>query len=133
MKLLGGEPVLLDGESRDAGDELASLRIRNQQLLILCSDLKRELSASKSESIHVTGVQSGLQTRLNEQDVSVLQLKSELLAVSMAKEQETKEKADLLTKLDESTRLVSELKVRLLTFSRLLVYVKCSPFFSSSS
>jgi hypothetical protein len=98
-------------EGASVEEEIAIMRSKNQQLEILCNDLKQELSASKSESMRATGVQSGLQMRLNEQDVNVLQMKSEILQLNIAHEQMVKEKADLFGNLDEKLRLINDLKV----------------------
>jgi hypothetical protein len=92
-------------------DEITVLRSKNQQLQILCNDLKHELSVTKNQSMHVNGVQSGLQIRLNEQDNNVLQMKSEILQLNMTIEQISKEKAEILMRLDEHIRLVNDIKV----------------------
>ena len=107
----GDEDILYEGTSPQ--DQVIVLKSKIQQLEILCNDLKQELSYAKNESVHLNGLQSGIQSRLNEQDNSILKLKSEILQLNLLNEQLINDKNDLIGKLDERTRSINELKTEL--------------------
>jgi len=93
------EYILYEGTSPQ--DQVIVLKSKIQQLEILCNDLKQELSYAKNESVHLSGLQSGIQTRLNEQDNAILKLKSEILQLNLLNEQLINDKNDLIENLDE--------------------------------
>ncbi len=105
------DDIFYEGTSSE--EQVVVLKSKIQQLEILCNDMRQELSYSKNESVHVNGLQCGLQTRLNDQDNTILQMKSEILQLSMTNEQLNKEKNDLIVKIDDRTRMVNELKVNI--------------------
>ena len=55
-------------------------------------------------------MQSGMQTRLTDQDNTILQMKSEILQLHLTNEQLTKEKFEYTNKLEEKQRLINDLK-----------------------
>lgn len=91
-------------------EQIAILRSRIQQLEILSSDLRNELNHAKSESMHSAGVHSGLKSRVNEQDNTILEMKKEQLNLHMINQQLEKEKEELMRKLDERAHLINRLK-----------------------
>ena len=105
------DDIFYEGTSSE--EQVIVLKSKIQQLEILWNDMRQELSYSKNESVHVNGLQCGLQTRLNFQDNTILQMKSEILQLSMTNEQLNKEKNDLIVKIDDRTRMVNELKVNI--------------------
>ena len=89
------------------------LNSKIQQMEILCNDLRQELSAAKTENRQMTGVHSGLQTRMSDQDNTILTMKSEILQLNLSNEQLNKEKADFMGRLEEKNRIINDLKVRI--------------------
>jgi len=113
-----------EGERGDATDDVSfeattpeeqiiMLNSKIQQMEILCSDLKQELSSAKNENRQMTGVHSGLQTRMSDQDNTILTMKSEILQLNLSNEQLNKEKADFVGRLDEKNRMINDLKSEL--------------------
>ena len=68
-------------------EQIAILRSRIQQLEILSSDLRNELNHTKSESMHSAGIHSGLKSRVNEQDNTILEMKKEQINMHMHNQQ----------------------------------------------
>ena len=91
-------------------EQIAILRSRIQQLEILSSDLRNDLNHAKSESMHSAGVHSGLKSRVNEQDNTILEMKKEQLNLHMINQQLEKEKEELMRKLDERAHLINRLQ-----------------------
>lgn len=103
------DDIMYEGTTSE--EQVVILKSKCQQLEILCNDLKQELSHTKNESVQISGMQTGLQARLNEQNNTILQMKSELLQANLMNEQLNKEKNDLISKLEEKTRIIGDLKV----------------------
>ena len=91
-------------------EQIAILRSRIQQLEILSSDLRNDLNHAKSESMHSAGVHSGLKSRVNEQDNTILEMKKDQLNLHMINQQLEKEKEELMRKLDERAHLINRLQ-----------------------
>lgn len=105
------EDILYEGTAPE--EQVIVLKSKIQQLEILCNDLKQELSYAKNESVHLNGLQTGLQKRLVEQDNTILEMKSEILKLNLANEQLNNDKNDLIVRLDDRTRIINELKTEL--------------------
>ena len=73
------------------GEQIAIYRSKIQQLEILSSDLRNELNQFKSEHMHKVGVQSGLKSRVNEQDKTILEMKNEQLNLHLSNQHLLKE------------------------------------------
>ena len=116
---IDGSEVDIFYEGTTPQEQVVVLKSKIQQLEILCNDLKQELSYAKNESVHLNGLQTGLQTRLNDQDNTILQLKSEILQLNLLNEQLNNDKNDFIVKLDDRVRMITELKVNSKNYKRL--------------
>ncbi len=91
-------------------EQITIMRSKIQQMEILSADLRNELNLIKSETMHKNGIQSGLKTRLAEQDNTILELKDEQLNMHLVNQQLLKEKEDLNFKLNERILQINQLK-----------------------
>ena len=97
-------------------EQICILKSRIQQLEILSADLRTEISQAKSELMNRNGMQSGLKTRINEQNNTILEMKNEELKLNLNYEKVCKENEELNTEigkcLNEIARLKNDLLVR---------------------
>lgn len=91
-------------------DQIKILRSKIQEMETLSASLRNELNQIKSEKIHKTGINSGLKSRIDEQDNTILELKDEQLNLHLINQQLSKEREDLSLKLNERMLQINQLK-----------------------
>ncbi|RMX39786.1 hypothetical protein pdam_00007134 [Pocillopora damicornis] len=122
--LLHLQNLLLDGrvEEDEIPEEYCGLEgsTVQEQLTIVSSrldqreaeydSLKTELNKSKEECINLQGIKSGLQSRLNQQEQSIMQLQSDSLKRELAQQKHESDVAQLKWQLAERDKEVSALR-----------------------
>uniref|UniRef100_A0A4W3J704 DIX domain containing 1a n=1 Tax=Callorhinchus milii TaxID=7868 RepID=A0A4W3J704_CALMI len=101
-------------------EQLVIIKGRLDQSMEECQELKKELLKYKQESRNLQGVKDALQQRMVQQESSILQLKQELLRMSMAKDELFSQNLDLQRKIEERSRLLGEFKRELGQKDRML-------------
>lgn len=76
-------------------EQICILRSKIQQLEILNADMRNELNAIKCETVNKNGIQSGLKTRISEQNNTILEMKNEQINLQLANEKLSKERDEL--------------------------------------
>jgi hypothetical protein len=97
----------------DKDEQIAILRSKIQQLELCADDLRTELSQAKTELMNRNGMQSGLRTRLNEQNNTILEMKNEELKLNLNFEKLNKEKIEMQTQLDKQMNELYNLRTEL--------------------
>ena len=69
-----------------------------------------ELNSCKQECISLQGIKSGLMSRLNQQEQSIMHLKSELLKHGFSRQQQKGEIEELHRRLEERDREISAMR-----------------------
>uniref|UniRef100_A0A8C2VVU5 Dixin n=1 Tax=Chinchilla lanigera TaxID=34839 RepID=A0A8C2VVU5_CHILA len=113
-------PLALCEPGVNPEEQLIIIQSRLDQSMEENQDLKKELLKCKQEARNLQGIKDALQQRLTQQDMSVLQLKQELLRATMDKDELHNQNVDLQRKLDDRNRLLGEYKKELGQKDRLL-------------
>lgn len=96
--------------SLSLAEQIAIFRSKIQQLEIINADLKAELNQFKSEQMNKTGVQSGLKSRICEQNNTILEMKNEKINLQLNNEQLTNEKENLNEQLGQYLMQIGQFK-----------------------
>ncbi|XP_072302262.1 dixin isoform X2 [Eucyclogobius newberryi] len=104
--------------------QLTVLHSRLDQSMEEAKDLKREVLRCKQEMRNLQGVKEAQQQRLCTQETSILQMKQELLRLSMTRDELNNQNAELQWKIEESNRLWGECKKEIVQKDRLLQQLK---------
>lgn len=96
------------GLSKD--EQIAILKSRIQQLEILVDDLRGELSDAKSNLMAHSGLNSGLKSRITEQNQTILQMKNEEIKLNMDYAKMNKEKDEMSDDMTRYLEQIEELK-----------------------
>ncbi|XP_019643608.1 PREDICTED: dixin-like isoform X2 [Branchiostoma belcheri] len=118
------QQLLLQGEEEGEGvrpllegvnpeEQVVLLQSRLDQREVECDHLRKDLSRAKQENINLHGTKVGLQSRLTEQDNSLLEMKNELLRLGFVMEQFEADKAELQRKVDEKNKMLTDLRRQL--------------------
>ncbi|CAH1272016.1 DIXDC1 [Branchiostoma lanceolatum] len=116
--------LLLEGEEEGEGvgqmlegvnpeEHVVLLQSRLDQREVECDHLRKDLSRAKQENMNLHGTKVGLQSRLAEQDNSLLEMKNELLRLGFVMEQFEADKAELQRKVDEKNKMLTDLRRQL--------------------
>ena len=105
-------------------EQITILRSKIQQLEIVCNDLRSELNHTKSESMNNYGAQSGLKSRLNELDNSMLEMKNEQINLQLNNQQLIKEKDKFISLLDLQGVEINNLKSELVNRDEIIDKMK---------
>ena len=100
-------------EELSKDEQIAVLRSRIQQLEILSGDLRAELSAARAHLLNRNGMQSGLQTRISEQNSIILEMKSEELSVHLRCEKLSKERDEMSAEIERLSTQIAQLHASL--------------------
>lgn len=91
-------------------EKIAILKSEIQQLEAYNIELKNELSQFKTDNLNKNGIQSGLKTRINEQNNTILEMKNEQLNLQLNAQNLSKEKDDLKNQLNSCQEQIHSLK-----------------------
>lgn len=94
-------------------EQISIFRSKIQQLEISNTDLRNELNYYKNEALNKNGIQSGLKTRIGEQDNTILEMKNEQLNLQLSNQNLLKEKDDFKDQVDACLSQINQLKTEL--------------------
>ncbi|RMZ98956.1 dixin isoform X4 [Brachionus plicatilis] len=80
-------------------EKISILKSEIQQLEVYNTELKNELNQFKTDNLNKNGIQSGLKSRISEQNNTILEMKNEQLNLELNTQNLTKEKDDLKNQL----------------------------------
>lgn len=95
-------------------EQVTILRNKIHQLENLCHDLREELNQNNYLSLHQVGEGKGLKTRLNEQNNTILEMKTEQLDSQLANQKLLKENDELKNQYQNQLDLTNSLKEKIL-------------------
>jgi hypothetical protein len=105
-------------------EQITILRSKVQQLEIVCGDLRGELNKNNFVSMHQVGEGIGLKTRLNEQDNTILEMKTEQLNMHLTNQQLLQENEALRVEFQKQSKLMNELKFKVFSKDEIIESLK---------
>lgn len=94
-------------------EKITILKSEIQQLEAYNNELKNELSQFKTDNLNKNGIQSGLKSRISEQNDTILEMKNEQLNLQLSAQNLSKEKDDLKNQLNCCQTQIESFKTQL--------------------